>query len=40
MCEGMTTREPNILGMGRSGHLENRVGIGMAREEETGESGV
>lgn len=36
-CEGMVTRGHSILGMGRSGHLADRVGIGMAQEAETRE---
>lgn len=38
-CEGMVTRGHDILGMGRSGHLADRVGIAMVSEEETGEPG-
>lgn len=38
-CEGMLTRGHNILGMGRSGHLADRIGTGMAQEENTREPG-
>ena len=38
-CEGMLTRGHNILGMGRSGHLADRIGTGTAQEEKTREPG-